>query len=80
MVRSLILLFSLLLYACAPTYYETSSDYRTHTNYAVAYYNRGNAYLNKGEYDLAIKDLTKAIELNPNYAAAYNNRGNGLFV
>ena len=43
---------------------------------AKAYYNRGNAYDDKGEVDIAIADFTKAIALNPNYALAYNNRGN----
>ena len=32
-------------------------------------------YYLKGEYDSAIVDYTKAIELNPDYAEAYNNRG-----
>ena len=41
----------------------------------IAYNNRGGAYYLKGEYDSAIVDFTKAIELNPNYAIAYNNRG-----
>jgi len=40
-----------------------------------AYYNRGYAYGEKGEYDLAIKDYSKAIELKPDYADAYYNRG-----
>lgn len=44
-------------------------------NYASTYYNRGTAYSNKGEYDKAIKDYNKAIELNPDFAGAYNNRG-----
>ena len=43
---------------------------------AEAYYNRGIAYGDKGEYDKAIEDYSKAIELNPEYAEAYNNRGN----
>ena len=43
---------------------------------AVAYYNRGTAYLNKGQVDGAIADLNKAIELNPRDAEAHNNRGN----
>ena len=42
---------------------------------ALAYNNRGYAYDDKGEYDQAIKDYGKAIELNPQYALAYNNRG-----
>jgi len=41
----------------------------------VAYYNRGVAYGRKGEYDRALADLNKAIEINPKYAGAYNNRG-----
>ena len=41
----------------------------------VFYNNRGIAYGEKGEVDLAIEDFTKAIELKPDYALAYNNRG-----
>jgi len=40
-----------------------------------AYYNRGTAYAELGEYDRAIEDYNKAIELNPDLAEAYNNRG-----
>jgi len=43
---------------------------------AVAYYNRGNAYQKKRDYDSAIADYTKAIRIRPNYAHAYYNRGN----
>ena len=41
----------------------------------VSYNNRGIDYSEKGEYDLAVKYFTKAIELKPDYAIAYNNRG-----
>src|SRR5436190_15911175 len=41
----------------------------------AAYVNRGNAYHSRGEYDQAIADYGKAIEINPKYAEAYNNRG-----
>ena len=34
----------------------------------------------KEEYESAIADYTKAIELNPNYAIAYNNRGRAYGV
>jgi len=42
---------------------------------AKAYSNRGLAYNHKGDYDLAISDFTKAIEINPRDAEAYYNRG-----
>lgn len=42
----------------------------------IFYNNRGIAYSEKGEHDLAIKDFDKAIELKSDYAEAYNNRGN----
>ena len=38
-------------------------------------FNSGFAYLNKKEYDKAISDFTKAIEIDPNYPFAYANRG-----
>ncbi len=41
---------------------------------AKAYYNRGLAYSNKSEYDLAIRDLSQAIILNPEHTKAYYNR------
>ena len=41
---------------------------------ANEFYNRGLAYYNKGNYDQAIADYTKAIQIYPNYADAYENR------
>ena len=40
----------------------------------VGYYNRADAWLKKDDYNKAIADYNKAIEIDPNYAAAYNNR------
>jgi hypothetical protein len=42
---------------------------------ANAYFLRGTALSDKGEFDHAIADFTKAIELNPSHAAVYTNRG-----
>ncbi len=42
---------------------------------AEAYYNRGNAKLNKRDLDGAIEDFTEAIRLKPGDAEAYCNRG-----
>jgi tetratricopeptide (TPR) repeat protein len=43
--------------------------------HAAAYVNRGSAYVDKGEYERAIADLTTAIEIDPKIAPAYYNRG-----
>ena len=43
--------------------------------HADTYYYRGIAHSKNGEYDLAIADYTKAIELKPDYADVYYNRG-----
>jgi tetratricopeptide (TPR) repeat protein len=42
---------------------------------AIIYNNRGNGYVGKGQYDLAIKDYEEAIKNDPEYAKPYNNRG-----
>ena len=46
---------------------------------SVDYYNRGKAYASKGQYDQAISDFNKAIEIDPGFATAYNNRGIAYF-
>jgi tetratricopeptide (TPR) repeat protein len=51
---------------------EHSSD---DAAYAFAYVNRGLAYAEKGNFDLAMKDYNRTIALSPYYAAAYFNRG-----
>ena len=48
---------------------------QTELNNPAAYINRGVAYYSKGQYDQAISDYNKALEINPRYAEAYNNRG-----
>jgi tetratricopeptide (TPR) repeat protein len=42
--------------------------------FAIAYSNRGSAYINLGKRMQAIEDYNKAMELNPKYAETYHNR------
>jgi hypothetical protein len=42
---------------------------------AIAYHRRGTAHASKKEYDQAIEDYTKALEIDPKYISAYNDRG-----
>ncbi|HOJ39525.1 MAG TPA: tetratricopeptide repeat protein [bacterium] len=42
---------------------------------ARAYLNRGLAYEERGAYNLALKDYTKALQLQPDYTLAHLNRG-----
>src|SRR5207245_244869 len=41
-----------------------------------AYFNRGNAFKAKKEYDRAVTDYSQAIRLDPSWADAYFNRAN----
>ncbi len=43
--------------------------------YIPAYMVRGAAYIRRQEYDRAIRDYTRAVELQPDLLNAYNNRG-----
>jgi tetratricopeptide (TPR) repeat protein len=42
---------------------------------AKAFFNRGSAYLSKGDLDRAIGDNAQVIEIDPAYASAYYHRG-----
>ena len=42
---------------------------------ADAYYGRGNAYSRLSEYDHAIQDYDKVVELDPKFLLAYEGRG-----
>jgi tetratricopeptide (TPR) repeat protein len=48
---------------------------RLQPGYADAYYSRGFAYDNLGQYQSSIKDYNNAIRLKPDDAIAYSNRG-----
>ena len=55
-----------------PSVYINNTKVQT----AKEYFYRGISKNDLKDYNGAISDYTKAIELNPNYASAYNNRGN----
>lgn len=52
---------------------------RTAPKTAEEYQARGFEYLNNGDYDSAIAEFTKAINLNPEYAEAYNSRSEAYY-
>lgn len=54
---------------------DCSKTISTTANFALAYFVRGNAYLDKKDNDQAILNYNKTVELNPKYALAYSNRG-----
>lgn len=68
-----IVLFFLLSYASAQQKQIESRD-------AEFYYNWGNAYYRKGQYDQAISDYNTALEINPRYTDACNNRGFAYYL
>lgn len=49
-------------------------------NYADVYYNRGVVYYNKGEYDKAIEDYNKVINIKPDCEEVYSSIGNAYYV
>jgi Flp pilus assembly protein TadD len=67
-IISLVVLF--FSFSCA-----TTEQNRSESTNPKFYNNRGIAYGEKGQYDQAISDFNKAIEMNPAYGKAYTNRG-----
>ena len=66
--KAFLLLLVLILIPCI-SHGETKT-YSLDSNSAKAYNNRGVAWDKKGDYDRAISDYSKAIELKPRYAIA----------
>jgi len=55
--------------------YASAQERQTERRDAEPYFNRGLACSKKGQYDQAISNFNKALEINPSYALAYRNRG-----
>jgi tetratricopeptide (TPR) repeat protein len=70
--------FSVLLFICVALIYAgcvtTNPTVRQRMD-AQSAYHRGVAAASQKNYDGAIREFSKAIELDPNYADAYTNRG-----
>ncbi|MBN1870427.1 MAG: tetratricopeptide repeat protein [Candidatus Omnitrophica bacterium] len=52
-----------------------SSVLRINPHCDIAYHNRGYAFMQKGQYALALSDFQRALDLNPRRPETYNNRG-----
>ena len=56
--------------------FSRAGNRETKSNQAIANYNRGVSYRNKGDNEKALADYERALKLNPKYANAYNGRAN----
>ena len=66
----LLIIFIPVLFSCAST--QQKQEESRDTDF---YIKQGIAYFKKGQYDQAISDFNKALEINPRDAWAYNSRG-----
>lgn len=84
--RFLILTFSLLLLACGPRADSVEGKLKTYLKQvkknpddAEGYYELGKVYIEKGEYQSALKQLSEATRLKGDYSQAYREKGVALF-
>jgi len=69
LIRITIALLSILILICYTTLPINAQ------NSAEEYFNSGIEKANSGDYEGAIKEFDKAVEINPKFAEAYYNRG-----
>ncbi|MCL4253373.1 MAG: tetratricopeptide repeat protein, partial [Anaerolineae bacterium] len=53
---------------------------RLYPRFADAYYQRGQLFLGRGDYALAVDDFDAVLELNPQNVAVYYERGVGRYL
>lgn len=78
-IAGIVVLLATLTWRQASTYRNEETQW-THTialndRAWIAYRNRASAYISHGDFDRAIRDCTRAIELKPDYMDAYYHRG-----
>jgi len=56
------------------------SDYALDADDASEYYHRGNAHKKEGKFNLAIKNFSQAIKIDPKFDYAYINRANVFYI
>ena len=60
--------------------YASTQEIQSEPKDAEFYNNRGMAYRDKGQYNQAISDYNKSLEINPTFAEAYYNRGRAYYL
>lgn len=61
-------------------YTHSAGNFVRYPKLALAYLNRGTIYADQKNYDLAIADYDKAIDLDENMASAYQRRGDAFYA
>ena len=59
--------------------FKTNTDHSVATQKAAQVYNEGNAKMKLGDYQGAIADYSKALEINPQFDLAYGNRAKSKY-
>ena len=62
-------------FASSVTFQKEYTYQASETDSKLIYVNCGIAYMEKGQYDLAIRDFDEALRIDPRNASAYINRG-----
>lgn len=78
-MRKNTIVLTLFMFMVCALFYECASQQPVKLISAEEYNHRGISWGEKGDYDRAISDFNKALEINPRYAGAYRGRGITFF-